>query len=304
MMKNISTKTKLMLLPLAFIAVVVISGIVFNYYNNIADKRAEAAMQTDVFIQEVLKGRISVYQFLRAPNDQTAQKVRDDFAKLNNHVIELKPKLSAQKNKDLCDDILNLSKEYIVTFDTAAKLKMDSFNTGIKEDTEEIKTAIKSAAKVGGELEAKLLEINKSAIELKEQSVQTLNTMLIAIAILSIIFFITISLFLSNQILTSLSNFQKGLLSFFKYLNKETMSAEVLDDSTQDEFGHMAKFVNENIKRTEDTINKDNALIEDAKVVMSRVSNGWYSQFIEKSTPNQSLEDFKNNVNTMIKSTR
>ncbi|MDD2698268.1 MAG: methyl-accepting chemotaxis protein, partial [Arcobacteraceae bacterium] len=42
----------------------------------------------------------------------------------------------------------------------------------------------------------------------------------------------------------------------------------------------------------------------DAKVVMSRVSNGWYSQFIEKSTPNQSLEDFKNNVNTMIKSTR
>ena len=37
---------------------------------------------------------------------------------------------------------------------------------------------------------------------------------------------------------------------------------------------------------------------------MSRVNNGWYSQFIEKSTSNTSLEEFKNNVNQMIRSTR
>ena len=66
----------------------------------------------------------------------------------------------------------------------------------------------------------------------------------------------------------------------------------------------MAVFVNENIKQIENTLNQDVALIEDAKVVMTRVNNGWYSQFIEKSTLNTSLEEFKNNVNQMIKSTR
>ena len=51
-------------------------------------------------------------------------------------------------------------------------------------------------------------------------------------------------------------------------------------------------------------IEEDNHLIEDAKVVMSRVNNGWYSQFIEKKTSNASLEEFKNNVNKMIENTR
>ncbi len=37
---------------------------------------------------------------------------------------------------------------------------------------------------------------------------------------------------------------------------------------------------------------------------MQRVKNGWYSQFIEKHTSNQSLDEFKNGVNEMIKSTR
>ena len=66
----------------------------------------------------------------------------------------------------------------------------------------------------------------------------------------------------------------------------------------------MAKFVNENIKQIEKTLNQDNLLIEDAKVVMSRVNNGWYGQFIERSTSNASLEEFKNNVNKMIQSTK
>ena len=78
----------------------------------------------------------------------------------------------------------------------------------------------------------------------------------------------------------------------------------MLDDNAKDEFGEIAKFVNENIKQIEKTLNQDVALIDDAKAVMSRVNNGWYSQFIEKSTSNASLEEFKNNVNQMIKSTR
>lgn len=45
-------------------------------------------------------------------------------------------------------------------------------------------------------------------------------------------------------------------------------------------------------------------MIDEAKVVMQRVSNGWYSQYIEKSTPNKALDEFKNNVNDMIKNTK
>ena len=66
----------------------------------------------------------------------------------------------------------------------------------------------------------------------------------------------------------------------------------------------MAKFINENIKEIEKILLQDMNLIEEAEVVMKRVSNGWYSQLIENSTSNNTLEEFKNNVNTMIECTK
>ena len=110
--------------------------------------------------------------------------------------------------------------------------------------------------------------------------------------------------FTSKQISNSLSTFKEGLLSFFSYLNRESSKVELIKIDSKDEFGDMSKVVNENIQQIEKTINQDIALIDDAKIVMARVNNGWYSQFVEKSTSNSSLEEFKNNVNQMIKSTR
>lgn len=48
----------------------------------------------------------------------------------------------------------------------------------------------------------------------------------------------------------------------------------------------------------------DNKLIDEAKVVVTRVQHGWYSQSINMQTPNAHLEEFKNSVNLMIKSVR
>ncbi len=111
MLNNISTKRKLMLLPIAFIGIVIVSSLIFTYFNNAAEQRTNAAVQTDLFIQQVLKGRISVYQFLRSPDEQKAQKVRDDFNTLNNSVLELKAKLTSKENIDLSDLIINESKK-------------------------------------------------------------------------------------------------------------------------------------------------------------------------------------------------
>ena len=123
-------------------------------------------------------------------------------------------------------------------------------------------------------------------------------------SILVIILILFVSFLIANNIVHSIKVFENGLNSFFRFLNKETTKANLIELKSKDEFGDMATFVNDNIKKTEEMIVRDNELIEEAKVVMARVTNGWYSQYIEKTTPNQSLEAFKNNVNTMIKSTR
>ena len=298
MLKNLKTKSKL-LFPLMFIIITAISGLVYTYFDNQKEVRTNVAFQTNEFVEELLKGRISVYQFLRTPTNENAQKVVTNFEKLDTDVLALKNILTLENNRILCDEILTFSKSYITSFDQISVILIRD-----KAESLEFKSIISKMVKEGEFLESKILEIGNSANKLKIEADSSLNISLIILAVLSIFIFIIISLTIANMITKSLNDFKNGLLTFFDYLNKKTSNSILLDDRSKDEFGEMASFVNENIKQIEKTLNQDVALIEDAKVVMSRVNNGWYSQLIEKSTINASLEEFKNNVNKMIKSTK
>jgi len=304
MLKNLRTKTKLMILPLIFIVIVAVSSVIFNYFDNIAIQRTQSAVQTEVLVQEVLKGRIAVYQFLRAPFLNKADTVRDSFHILDEHVLKLKPTLSTQINKDLCDSIIQESNQYLIYFNQFSSKRIIEYKNGINKESQELINLIKSMVKTGIDLEKKLATINKNAIILRNEAKSTLNMMLIMIALFSMIVFISLSLLLASQISKSLNSFQNGLLNFFKYLSKETSSIELLSDTSANEFGDMSKIVNENIAMTKKLIDQDNILIDEAKLVIERVKHGCYSQEIQNSTENSSLNEFKNEVNEMICATR
>jgi methyl-accepting chemotaxis protein len=287
-----------------FIIIVILSGGIYLKYSGLSETRNNIALKTDEFIQTLLTGRISVYQFLRAPTETNAQKVRDIFQLLDNEVIVLKEKIPLDKNRILSDEILESSKEYISNFNLFSLKLIENSKNGIKEESSEVKITITKMAEAGVILGNKIKEINSSAIDLKNEAQSFLHTILLILAFVTIIIFISFSLLIGSIILKSLSDFKNGLISFFSYLNKNSKEVLLLDEKVKDEFGEMAKFVNENIKQIEKILNEDSLLIEDAKIVMQRVNNGWYSQLIEKRTSNESLEEFKNNVNNMIKSTK
>ena len=276
----------------------------YLHYSNYVNARIYIETQTEEIIQKIQKGRISVYQFLRNPSDENRQKTLVIFESLNKDILDLKSRLALQKYKDSCDLINSSTKEYISSFEMVYSQITSNRKNGIDKETQEVKDTIFKMAQSGVIMEEKIREINEAATSLKLSAMDSLNNSLILIALVSIILFAVISVLISNMILKSLNDFRYGLLSFFDYLNRKTSTSSLLDDSSKDEFGEMAVFVNENIRQIEETLNQDIALIEDAKVVMNRVNNGWYSQFIEKSTANVSLEEFKNNVNQMIQSTR
>ena len=300
MLNNLSTKKKLMLLPIIFILIVIVCALVFSYFNQINNQRIKTATQTDVFIQQVLKGRISVYQFLRVPSEQSAQKVKSDFKELDNFVKNLKPFLTEKENIDLSNQILKLSADYISNFDKLYQKRISDYNSGIQNESDEISTIIKQMVTVGLELEEKLALMNKNTIELKSKSEKNMSLVLILIAIISIIIFLTFSIILSNQLINSLKNFQKGLLSFFGYVNKENKNVEMLDDKYEDEFGNMAKIVNENILKTKKTIDSDNKFLEQINEVVEVVKNGYLNKRLEEKVESQSMEKLRIHINEML----
>ncbi|MEV9616859.1 methyl-accepting chemotaxis protein [Aliarcobacter butzleri] len=169
-----------------------------------------------------------------------------------------------------------------------------TYNDGLQLEIREIVEKVNNTNDSLGE---------KLALSIEEKT-SFFNKLIYVVLCIFAIIMIFIIYFTSKQINNSLMNFKEGLLKFFGYLNKESSKVELISLNSNDEFGEMAKVVNQNIERTQKVIEEDVALIEDAKVVMSRVNNGWYGQFIEKSTSNASLEEFKNNVNKMIDNTK
>ncbi len=127
----------------------------------------------------------------------------------------------------------------------------------------------------------------------------SLYTTLSAISII-IIFILIFSKVIADGITRSINKFQSGLLDFFDYVNRNKDNVHLLDASSNDELGKMAKAVNRSIEKTKSSIEEDNTFIENTQVVMSRVANGWFSAQIEAPTTNPSLLLLKDTVNSSL----
>ncbi|MCT7555304.1 methyl-accepting chemotaxis protein [Aliarcobacter butzleri] len=299
MLKNMNTRKKLFLFPLLFILIVIGSGLVYKHFSNTAHQRNNAAILTEEFIQQNLKGRISVYQFLRNLTEESSQKVQNDFKKLMEDVSAAKSTFSLKENKDLCDDILNYSKEYLKEFDTLAKENISNFKNGITTESEDMKNRISKMSNIGLEIEHKIQEINKNAIMLREDAYKSLDIDLVILAIVATSIFILISIVISNNIVNSLENFKNGLFSFFAYLNRESSNVELINLDTKDEFGQMSKIVNENIVKTQKGIEEDRKLIDETISVLGEFEQGDLCQRLNLNVSNPALTQLKNVLNKM-----
>jgi len=83
-----------------------------------------------------------------------------------------------------------------------------------------------------------------------------------------------------NKNLTSIS---EGLTNFFDYLHKKTTKTNSIDITSNDEFGAMATSINENVIKIQESIEKDNKLIDNVKAIAHKVGQGLLDEKITES---------------------
>ena len=297
MFKNLSTKTKLLVFPTLVVIISIIVAVSYLTSMKYIEERTQIAIKTQDSVKILLEARITVYQFMQDSTQDKKAIVINEFKKLSNQMLTLKDLFQSDRNKKVADDSIAMINEYVKGFEYISEIM-------IKDKTTNLKDTISHMAEVAQKLQDSIISLNSDVNKTKEKAMNSLSTGLALIGIISIIVFIGISVFISNSIMKSLVNVKEGLLSFFGFLNRKTNNVLTLDDGAKDEFGDMARLINENINIVKDTIVKDNELIAEAKMVMVRVRNGWYSQTIDKSTPNSSLNEFKDELNEMISHTK
>ena len=138
-------------------------------------------------------------------------------------------------------------------------------------------------------------EINNQANEDYDSTViQTIITIVFAFILLIFISFLIIS-----DMTNKITNFKNGLLGFFAYLNRESINSELLEDKSKDEFGEMAKVVNQNILRTQKGIEEDRKLINETIAVLGEFEQGDLCQRLNLDVENPALAELKRVINNM-----
>jgi len=142
-------------------------------------------------------------------------------------------------------------------------------------------------------LSKKLYKTVENALNSAEMQLYIYLSVIFIVLLLIII----LSKKIADDITGAIEKFQVGLVNFFDYINRDKSNTDLLDESSNDELGQMAKVVNENIKRTQHSIEEDNQFILNTQEIMRKMTNGYLNVRIEAQTSNENLKNLKDTIN-------
>ncbi|MGB5919189.1 methyl-accepting chemotaxis protein [Arcobacter sp.] len=143
-----------------------------------------------------------------------------------------------------------------------------------------------------------VVELGKEGVY-KEINRHILEQIAIYVGLLIII--LLLLYFLLKKLLNPINTLESGLNDFFEYLKGVKNTVEPLNIHTNDEFGNMARKIDEEIVFVKEGIDKDRLLIENVKEVVTKIKNGNLDVQVEKTSSKESLNELKDILNDMIK---
>jgi len=147
--------------------------------------------------------------------------------------------------------------------------------------------------------ESLLEKMTTASLKAVEEHMESTKTIVIIISIIIIFIISILSYLLINNFNTLMNNFQSGLLEFFKYLNRETETVELLDDKANNEFGEMAKVVNSNINKTKNNLEEDRKVLDETISVLAEFEKGDLHQRVKNKSSNPALQELTRLLNQM-----
>ncbi len=123
------------------------------------------------------------------------------------------------------------------------------------------------------------------------------------VLIINILINLALYLF-TSKIVENLENLQRGIKSFFDFINRKSKNAKMIKLKTNDEFMVIAEMINQNIKQIEHDIKIDNEAVEEVARVSSIVANGDFSVRLHKEPVNPEISKLKNNLNKFLEQTQ
>ena len=311
MIKNLKIRTKLIVLSFVSLAIALFLGITSIFKLENTNEGLKRVYHDRVLPLVQLKNIEEAYAVNIV---DTVVKLRNDkisFEKCVSNINEAKTIIDKNWNEYLATNLDDKEKEIVKNTKTILS-KANNTTDNIQQactnkDLEKITSIVindlyETIEPVSNNI-AQLMEHQlKVAAEINNQAnedydstvIQTIITIVFAFVLLIFISFLIIS-----DMTNKITNFKNGLLGFFAYLNRESINSELLEDKSKDEFGEMAKVVNQNILRTQKGIEEDRKLINETIAVLGEFEQGDLCQRLNLDVENPALAELKRVINNM-----
>ena len=128
------------------------------------------------------------------------------------------------------------------------------------------------------------------------------NTLYLLYVILVIAFVLSFGIIftVTSSIVKPLNQFKDGLLDFFKYINKESDTVEIIKLNTRDELGEIADVVNDSILKIKESVERDKLVVKSAMSCAIEAKKGFLESRIHGETTNPALKKLKDVINEML----
>ncbi len=233
-------------------------------------------------------------KFITGMKEKWITLITEQNSYMNTFIMSAKPNIVNYYNK-------TIQGSDIITVNSMRKIALDSstiggFNIDATYWFETITAKINLLKKVDDNLATSLIN-DTHKIQSDAQSDMSLYAI---IGLLLVIFTSVLGFLTSRSISNGLTNLNEAILTLLS--SKDTSNR--IKITTKDEISEISNNFNDYLQSIEDGILEDAKLIQSANKTMTRVKNGWYSEVISATTSNTTLEEFKNNVNEMIRATK
>ncbi len=134
-----------------------------------------------------------------------------------------------------------------------------------------------------------------SSLNAYTKEVDSLLIKELVILSISLVLTITLMLILLIKFLRPIKNIKEGLSSFFAFLNNKIKADEIkpININSNDEFGSMAKEINQGIQSSKSGISQDRKLLDDISKALKKANEGYLDVSISTKANNPQLEELK-----------
>jgi methyl-accepting chemotaxis protein len=295
MLKNLKMRTKIFLIVLLGIIALGVVAVPTILQLNATIDRQDKADELGKVDRRFNEMRRQEKNFIIRKDQESLNKHKQAYDESIKILDDLSKRFKNPKNIEMLNGIKYSIETYRDDFLVLVKHFENQIVVKYDIDNPEEKDMVENARKVGDLVTNFRREQSTQASEEIDNLKMTIET----VSILAFILLIILGTLIVNSIVNGLNQLKEGLLSFFAYLNRESKTTHLIDIDSKDEFGEMAKVVNENIIQTQKNVEEDRQVINDTISVLSEFEQGDLCQRVNTPSNNPALKELTTLLNQM-----